>query len=66
MRVEILKPVSLVGQVVRSGVCEGPDSSARYWIAIGAARLPVDGAPNENEPADTPAPAAASGRKSRL
>lgn len=56
MRVEILKPVNLLGVILRNGTVEAPEKLARHWIATGAAR--------NADPPTPPAPVGASAAKS--
>lgn len=57
MRVEIVKPVVYGGVLTRSGTLDVPESVARHWVSVGAAKEPG------NPPAPAPAAAAERGKR---
>lgn len=72
MRVEILRPVALRGEIRASGTFDVPEVTGRHWIATGAAVVKSESAPADappkvhTEPAPAPEYAARSGKKSRF
>jgi len=66
MRVQLLKPVFLLGEIKKSGIFDVPEASAKHWIATGSAKLASSPAPAVDPPLDPPAtvdPPAKGGKK---